>query len=157
MTDKDPSITLINDAITRLLARREHSRHELLLKLAQKGLDAQLCRQQLDLYSDNDVQSEQRYADMLVRSRVSKGIGEQRIRGELRQHEIDSGVVEQVLAQLQIDWFALAKQTALAKFAHLWPMDWQQQQKSQRFLHYRGFNSEQIRYALEELKNEENY
>lgn len=147
MTDND--LKIINNAITRFLARREHSRQELLTKLVSRGLDETLCRQQIDAFTEQNIQSDRRYAESLVRSRAQKGQGENRIKAELREHNISTNVFYEVNQELEIDWFELARSVALHKYGECPPKDWQEQQKRSRFLQYRGFSLEQIKYAVE--------
>lgn len=145
MTDND--LKIINNSITRLLARREHSRHELLNKLLARGMDAKLCLEQLDKFTEKDIQSDIRFTESLFRARTQKGYGENRIKGELREHNIDGDIAQQVMAELEIDWFELAASVARQKFGEFPAADWQEQQKRNRFLQYRGFTLDQIKYA----------
>lgn len=144
---------IISNCIQQLLARREHSKVELARKLHSKGFDAQLCAEMIERYAVENVQSDMRFAEMLVRSKVSKGQGVERIRNELREHQIDQQAIQLALQsseqELQLDWFELAKQVRQKKFGQSVPQDWQQKQKQQRFLQYRGFTLEQIDYALQ--------
>ena len=78
----DPNRKIIIDAITRMLARREHSRVEARTKLSQKGFDPEAYLPVLQEFTDADIQSDSRYAEMRVRACASKGIGPQRIQRE---------------------------------------------------------------------------
>ena len=146
MTDNE--VKIINNAITRLLASREHSRQELLNKLINKGFDANLCRQQIEKFSNENIQSDNRFTEVFVRSKAQKGFGESRIRMELREHDIDGAAVSEAIQELEIDWFELAVQVLNKKFGSQSVGDWKEQQKRQRFLQYRGFTGEQIKYAM---------
>jgi regulatory protein len=145
MTDNESKI--INYAITRYLAAREHSRHELLNKLLRKEHDAQLSQQQIDKFSQADIQSDQRFAESLVRGRVNKGIGEQHIRSELKEHYIEQELVSQAFEVQDEDWFELALKVYIKKYGDTLAVSWQEQQKRSRFLQYRGFSYEQIHYV----------
>lgn len=145
----DEQVKIINNAITQFLSRREHSLKELRNKLQLKGLDSTLCDAQLEKFVKGDIQSDARFAEMIVRSRANKGQGLNRIRQELNEHQIDSGLIHDAIADLNIDWFELARQVALKKYSGSIPKDWTERQKRQRFMQYRGFTLEQINYALE--------
>ena len=149
MTDNANKI--INYTITRYLAAREHSRHELLRKLLLKEYDQALSLQQLDKFSAANIQSEARFAESLVRGRINKGFGEQYIRSQLTEHRIEPGIISQAIenciTELQIDWYELACQVLAKKYREVPAKNWQEQQKRNRFLQYRGFDHEQIRYA----------
>ncbi|GAB2709479.1 regulatory protein RecX [Aliiglaciecola sp. 3_MG-2023] len=146
MSDND--VKIINHSITRLLARREHSRHELVTKLTLKGLDRNLVKQQIDLFAEKDIQSDKRFVEAFIRNRVLKGQGLQRIQVELQQHNIDDSALSTALADCETDFAETAIQAYRKKYANKPIQDWQDKQKRMRFLQYRGFNHEQIRVAL---------
>ncbi len=82
----DPFSTLINR-----LARREHSRAELdrKLKTFHPELLAPERNELLDRLEELNLQSDLRFAEMLIRSRLFRGQGRRRIEQELTQHAID--------------------------------------------------------------------
>ena len=147
MTDNPRKI--IKHELTRLLSKREHSQHELLLKLKSKGYCAETSENLLQEFAHANIQSDERFAEMLVRSRVNKGQGFNRIRSELNEHDISEYVLLQLERELEIDWFELAKSVAQKKYRSSDVSDWQQKQKCMRFMIYRGFTSEQANYAME--------
>jgi len=137
----------IREIVTRLLARREHSVAELYQKLQQRGFDAELYMPIVAKFTRADIQSDLRFAEGFARQSVSKGHGLQRICAALKQRQVADGVIQHALAELEVDWFELARQVFLKKFGLNTEGDWQQQQKYFRYLQYRGFSHEQIRYA----------
>ena len=147
MSDNDRKI--ITHTITHLLSRREHSRKELLSKLVRKGLPLGLCEEQIAKFVENDIQSDVRFAESLIRGRVAKGQGENRVRQELREHNISDSAVSSALTEIDPDWFELARRVKVKKFGEQTEVDWQKKQKQIRFLQYRGFTHEQIQYAME--------
>ena len=155
MTDNECKI--INYTITRYLAAREHSRHELLRKLRLKEHDLELSLQQIDKFSAANIQSEARFSESLVRGRINKGFGEYYIRCQLSEHKIDQELIntaiENCVIELQVDWYELACEVLGKKYRNMPANDWQEQQKRSRFLQYRGFDHEQIRYANQKLGN----
>ena len=146
MTDADRKI--IRETLTSLLARREHSQAELLIKLALRELDAELGRQVLQEFIERGWQSDLRFAESFARQRVAKGQGELRIRAELRQRQVADDHIQHALEALQVDWFEIAKKLYQRKYSRP-ATDWKEQQKRMRYLQYKGFSSEQIRYACE--------
>ncbi|MFT6899276.1 MAG: regulatory protein [Paraglaciecola sp.] len=96
--------------------------------------------------------SEKRFAQVMVRSRISKGVGEQRIQRELAEHEISHELIEAAFSEQDQDWDELALQVYVKKFGLIAPKDWQEQQKRNRFLQYRGFSHEQIRGVYPSLR-----
>ena len=86
----DPFDTLINR-----LARREHSRVELdrKLKTYHPELSQTERNQLLDRLVELNLQSDMRFAEMLIRSRLFRGQGRRRVEQELAQHAIDRSEV----------------------------------------------------------------
>ncbi|MCW8107656.1 recombination regulator RecX [Alteromonas ponticola] len=139
----------IIDATTRLLARREHSEVELVQKLIQKGFDPASVQPVLIEFQQADIQSDKRFAESRVRHAANKGIGPNRVRAELSQHQIDDEFIHVAFSETDIDWFELAKAVHTKKYASQKPDTFKDKQKQRQFLQYRGFTFEQIQYAME--------
>ncbi|WP_340677291.1 regulatory protein RecX [Paraglaciecola sp.] len=152
MTVEDEQL-VIKHTITRLLAMREQSLHELALKLRQRNFNGELVQEWLNKFSCADLQSELRFAEMLARSRINKGLGELRLKNEFNQHNISQDIVKRVLQDLSPDWFELALQALNKKNARQGINSAKEQQKYYRFLQQRGFSAEQIHYAIQSLKD----
>ncbi|WP_299072642.1 regulatory protein RecX [uncultured Paraglaciecola sp.] len=150
MAENDSKI--IKYTLTRLLAGREHSEHELLKKLMQRDFERSLCIEWIEKYKQHKLQSNERFAESLIRGRANKGIGELRIRQELKEHQITAEIVAQAMDELSVDWFELVLKVYEKKYKGEAPKDYKEQQKQQRFLYSRGFTPEQIRYAIETSK-----
>lgn len=148
MTDSENKI--IDQHLSRYLARREYSCHELVYKLQAKGFEFAAITARLQYWQSRDWQSDRRFALQLVRDRVSKGYGQRRIRSELQEHQISSSEVQEVFAlidtELEVDWFELALHVTHKKFGANPPAD--NVRKIQQYLYRRGFDYEQIQYAL---------
>lgn len=134
-----------------LLARREHSHHEVKQKLLQKfsDLDLNQVEDVLERLHQAGLLCDQRFADIWVRSRYTQGKGELRIRMELRQKGVDENKQQLAMSQDNLDWFELARQVRSRKSVDL-PIDAKDKAKLYRFLANRGFTSDQIQYALSE-------
>lgn len=132
-----------------LLSRREHSSHELLDKLRQRGADDDLAQATLERCQLEQYQSDQRFAEMLLRHCISKGQGLAVLRQLSRQHRLDQELLQQALDSAEPDWFELARSCAHKKFGELAASSDKERLKRMAFLQRRGFNSEQIRYALQ--------
>lgn len=134
-----------------LLARREYSRAELVQRLQKKSFDDAAIDECLDTLIEQDLQSDTRFAASFVRSRILRGQGVIRIKGELRQRGIDQETLktafETVEESEQVDWFELARDTLTRRFSS--PGDNPKERaRRERFLANRGFDFEQIRYAI---------
>ncbi len=155
------SLSAIRDAALYRLGAREHSRWELQQKLALKlqrsGADDALITAiatVLDSLEADGYLSDRRFAESFVRSRHDRGQGMLRIRQELRQRGITNELAEEAFALLDYDWFELARSVRERRFGLDAPVDRKSYAKQVRFLQYRGFNPDQVRYALQSDGNE---
>ncbi len=129
------------------LARREYGQTELINKLANKGYVRQVAEQAILKLTDDGLQSDQRFAESFVRSRVSQGKGPVRIRLDLGQRGIEAAGIEQAIEVAGADWHELAREVRLKKFGHTKAADFREKAKQMRFLQYRGFEQDHIRAA----------
>lgn len=132
----------------RLLARREHSRQELVLKLRQRGFEPASIEPILDEYEERDWLSDQRFADMLVRQRHEAGYGPLKIRADLQQKGI-TGTPQALSAVTEASWRETAVRARRKRFGleHI-REDWPVKARQAGFLSRRGFTSEQVEHAL---------
>jgi regulatory protein len=131
-----------------LLTGREFSRAELNKKLNTRFDDDPAIGSVLDQLQSEGLQSDSRYAGAFVRSRINRGHGQVRIRLDIRQKGISEELTNLALNNEEVDWFALARDVAMRKFGSVPAADLKAKAKRMRFLQYRGFNFEQIKYAL---------
>jgi regulatory protein len=125
-----------------LLARREHLRSELRLKLSRRFEDeAEICRV-LDQLEQDDLLSDQRFVDAYLLYRANRGYGPEHIREKLRNKGACSDLVTDLLAACDRDWAQLARQARLKKFGPQLPQDFKEKSRQMRFLQYRGFGGE---------------
>jgi regulatory protein len=155
MTDQDfDQLTAINPADIRLaamnlLARREHSRCELKQKLRKRFDDDELIDQQLDRLSEENLQSDSRYAESFLRQRINRGHGPMRIRQEMRQKGISDDEISAALEAEEPDWFVLAEEAYQRRFGALPPEDIKEKAKRSRFMQYRGFGLDHYQHLLD--------
>lgn len=138
-----------------LLSRRDHSEYELQQKLALKGHQAEVIDEVVKYCLELGYLSDVRYAESQARQMVHKGYGEQRLRQQLKEKRVAENVIEQVLTEQTIDWFELAKEVAHKKFKSGISLERSQYAKQVRYLQYRGFSFDQIRYALQASESDE--
>lgn len=132
----------------RLLARREHSRVELARKLRARGIPPELVDEVLAGLAARRLQSDERYAESLVNSRVSRGQGPVRIRRDLSQQGLPESEIDAALEAAGVDWYELARDTRRRRFGSEVPAEWKERARQARFLEYRGFTGDQIRAAI---------
>ena len=146
--EEDGSVE-IEQKLVELLARREHSRQELLRKLAQRGYGFDEVEPVLADLTAQGLQSETRFAEHYARDREQRGYGPVRIRQELRERGIDDGLIATALDELGVDWFAAARAARHKRFGPGVPDEFREQARQLRFLQNRGFDAEQCRAALQ--------
>jgi regulatory protein len=145
---QDLSESELRVAAINLLSRREYSRHELLQKLSQRSSNIEQIEQLLERLTSAGYQSDQRFAESFLRSRINRGLGRMRIERELKDKGISIDLIDLVLQQ-DYDWFELAYEAGLKKSQNLDLSDYKEKQKLFRYLAYRGFAMDQIQYAVE--------
>ena len=130
------------------LARREHGRGELLDKLTRFGFDADVADDAVAQLVDDGLQSDSRFAEAFVRSRINQGKGPVRIRTDLRERGLGGSAIDLALEEADEDWYALACEVRLKKFGPDTPSDFRDKAKQMRFLQSRGFEPDQIQAAV---------
>jgi len=150
MDDKQQPIkpSQIRSSAMSILAGREYLRCQLAAKLAKKFDNSELINEELNKLALENLQSDTRFVEAFIRSRISRGQGELRIRLDLQQRGANKALISQLLNEVDIDWYELAQKTAVSKFGSNSPVDDKEKAKRMRFLQYRGFSFDQISHAL---------
>ena len=137
------------DTAMGLLARREHAQAEIKRKLRDRGYDSELALEVVDDLTQRRLLSDERFAEMFIRSRAERGQGPVRLRAELRQLQIPSEQIDRLLVAAEVDWIELARSVRLRKFGKQAANSLGERAKQVRFLQYRGFTAAQICAALD--------
>ena len=138
----------------RALGRREHSARELEHKLTRAGLDGEAAVEVVNGLGEEGWQSDQRYADLLTRARVSQGYGPLRIAAELSSRGVDDALIRAALADIDGDW--PERLQALYRRRYPEPAGSAKEHASRyRYLASRGFTSSQIRAVLKHIPEED--
>jgi regulatory protein len=135
----------------RLLARREHSRRELLDKLALRGFNRDEVEPVIDGMAEQNWQNDERYTECYVRQRIQNGYGPMRIRYELQQRGINDVELD-LQAEEQGGWQKLLLDVYLGKYGDEKSLTQNEWLKRSRFLQQRGFSGEMIKQVFGELK-----
>lgn len=143
LTESELRVAAIN-----LLSRREYSRHELYQKLIARTSSETVLEKILNRLEEAGYQSDLRFSESFLRSRINRGLGKMRIERELKEKGIQQDLIEQCF-QTDTDWFELAYESGLRKFHSLNLSDYKEKQKAFRYLAYRGFSMEHIHFAVE--------
>jgi len=130
------------------LARREYGQTELIRKLADKGFDRDASAEAVTRLTEDGLQSDDRFTEAFVQSRINQGKGPVRIRLDLGQKGISDSTIEIALEEAVADWRALAREQRIKKFGRNPPPDFKEKARQMRFLQYRGFEQDHIQYAF---------
>ncbi|KAF1027119.1 MAG: Regulatory protein RecX [Acinetobacter bereziniae] len=136
-----------------VLTRREYSKADLIEKLMTLAQNREEVLTLVDELSENNYQSDQRVAEMTVRSQVRKGKGPNRIKLALRAKHLDKSLVQQDIAE--IDWYEQAYQLKVKKYGFEVSKDPKIKAKQIRFLQYRGFEMDAIMKAISRKENDD--
>ncbi len=123
-----------------LLARREQSGRELKRKLVQKGVGRDEAAEAVGALSDDSLQSDDRFAGMMVRRRIADGHGPQRIAAELAAHGLAREQIQRAIAEEDPDWEQQADRVYRRKFGVGPAADGKERMKRAAYLTQRGFS-----------------
>lgn len=141
---QDADALCVRIAAMNMLSRREHSQLELVFKLVDKGADESVAEQVVQELAQQNLQSDQRFTEMLVNSHIYKGRGPLRLQQDVQQHGVAEDLFQPVLDDLQVDWQALVQQVYEKKYGDSCVDGYNERAKRMRFLQGRGFSTSQI-------------
>ncbi len=131
------------------LGQREFSVKDFRTKLERVCEDTEMIENLLEDFIARDWLNEQRYMTSFVRQKISAGLGQYRIKQELNQHGIKQDQSELYFEELEFDWFEQALATYRKKYGVGDCQDFKEKAKRFRYMQYRGFSPDQIKYAME--------
>lgn len=132
------------DCAMRLLCRREHSAFELVTKLTQKGFSRADVNEVIAECQRLGLQCDTRFVESYCSSRIRQGYGPLRIREELLAKRVDRELIDNVLLEEQDNWVCHARALWLKKYGKQDDIPFNELQKQQRFMLYRGFPTDII-------------
>lgn len=144
----------ITKLITKYLSIREHSKLELQNKLTQKGHDSNDIRDCIDEFSSKDIQSDTRFTEEFIRSKLKKNKGPRLVSSELTARGISDSLINKKISEISYQEWCNAALKALVKKLHGASVSIDNKDKIYSFLISRGFDHKMIKYALDEQKNE---
>ena len=128
-----------------LLARREHSRKELKTKLRQGGYDGDETVAALDRLGAQHYQDDDRFAEVLLRSRIAQGYGPLRLRVDLKSHGVPDARIRELLEEAAADWNAQAAAQLRRRYGSAGSTDHAERARRAQFLLRRGFSAATVR------------
>jgi regulatory protein len=142
------AFTVIYNKGLDLVSRREHSRHELMQKLAKRYPQTSLIIEEaLDKLEINKILDDERFAEMYINARARKGFGPKKIEMELNAKRVDSILISNAL-EVYETWLENAQKELKKKFKDQKPTDYQSKMKQKQFLFMRGFSASIIDKVL---------
>lgn len=135
----------------RLLARREHSRVELLRKLSVKGFQKSDILKALNQLEGEGLLSDARFTEIYIRARRQRGFGPLRIARELAERGIAQERIDDHLHFRSEEWFDLARSEFAKRFGKQRVRNDKERARQARFLQGRGFDTDVIFRVLDEL------
>jgi len=127
-----------------LLARREHSAHELRQKLKSREFDLDDIDAALQSLQRDGLLADERFTEAYVNHRFNAGVGPLKIRHELRQKGVAESLADEYLESYAQRWDELMRQQRVRKYGELIPADYAERMKQARFLQNRGFSPESV-------------
>jgi len=155
MTDIKPSN--VRRAAMDLLARREHSRYEIVVKLTRRfGENSELFEKEVGKLTGEGLQSDRRLAEAFIRARTNRGRGPVKIKMELRAKQVGEEIISSAFEECGVDFSALAQAVAVKKFRDelgkvagmetlgIGTLDIKIKARISRFMQQRGFSYDHI-------------
>ncbi len=146
---EDVSPADIRLAAMNLLARREHALGELRKKLRRRFDDEAMLETQLQKLVDENLQSDDRYAESFARLRALRGYGPARVRQEMREKSISDAAIARAFEVAGLDWWALAEEVFRKKFGAPGRVELKEKARRTRFMQYRGFSADHYQHLLD--------
>ncbi|MDE2257682.1 MAG: regulatory protein RecX [Xanthomonadaceae bacterium] len=144
MRKSKPDSSSASDKALGLLARREHSARELKSKLTRKGLDADESAAALADLQGKNYQSDARFGEMLVRTRIAGGYGPRWILAELATHGIADEAAQMLIEAAEPDWPNLVRDLLRRRYGAKPVADLGERRKRAAFLLRRGFDAHTV-------------
>ncbi|MEH6345463.1 MAG: regulatory protein RecX [Bermanella sp.] len=132
-----------------LLARREYSYSELEKKLLLVSEDHETILRILDWLVEMELQNDERFTQMYLRSRALGGYGPVRIKLDLKQKGINEFLIENSFEELAFEWSEEVDRLIIKKVKDLSLEDMKLKNKVMGYLQRRGYTLNQIYSGFE--------
>ena len=144
--DEAPSLNKMRAFAYRLLGRREYSEFELGQRIRQKWADAEGIQELVAALVEENLVSDERFSESLIRIRLQRFQGPLKIKAALRSKGISDSIISSRLYAGTIDWTELAKQWLERQ--HPDRISFEEKKKYYRRLINRGFAHDHAMDAL---------
>ena len=136
-------LSLIYNKALDILSRREHSAHELKLKLHKKYEAISEIEEVITKLESNNLLNDFRFAETYARIRKRKGFGPNKIHYELTNKGIKESISNEIISA-EDGWGDAALQAFKKKYKDGISEDTKERLKQKNFLHNRGFSFKEI-------------
>ena len=127
-----------------LLSRREHSFKEVIDKLKNRVDSREKLFQELTKLKEENLQSDERFAESYTTSRSVKGFGPEKISFELKSKGISENLISKIVYSDEINWMEIIKKEFSKKFFVNNDFVEEDIPRAKKFLLQRGFAFDQI-------------
>lgn len=128
-----------------MLAKRDYALGEARAKLVERGASASDATAAVADFASRGYLNDARFAEKYVSYGARRGQGPSRIARELRERGVESQLITDALAAGP-DWRELCDELRRRRFGAAAPRSWAEKAKQARFLQYRGFSSDHIKF-----------
>jgi regulatory protein len=128
-----------------LLSRREHSFNEIIYKLKDRVDSEGRLFEELTKLKEENLQSDERFAESYTRSRSVKGFGPEKISYELKSRGISENLISKIVYSDEINWMEIIKKEFSKKFIIEKDFAKEDISRAKKFLLQRGFEFDQIK------------
>ena len=132
-----------------MLARREHSNRELRTRLSKSGYADEEIEAALGLLRDQHYQDDDRFAEMLLRTRVAQGYGPLHLRAELKSHGLADRRIGELLDAAEVAWDVCAANQLRRHYGVGGATDHAERVRRAQFLLRRGFGAATVRVVTQ--------
>ena len=116
-------------------------------KLLEKGFETDCVSIILEKLRDENLQSDYRFSEGYIRYRGRRGFGPRHISLDLEKRGVTSSVISEAFEAAEVDFYETAVSVFSKKFSAK-AKSLAEKARQQRFMEYRGFFSEHVKYAL---------
>ncbi|MDY6943138.1 MAG: regulatory protein RecX [Pseudomonadota bacterium] len=132
----------------RLLAKREYAVGEIRRRLAPYAQSNGVLEATMGRLVDDGYLSDERFAEVFVRSHIERGDGPFKIRHQLAERGVSENTISRWLPDDETLWRRQLEKVRQKRFGEKPPADRRAWLKQARFLEQRGFGASQIRQVL---------
>ena len=136
----------------RLLARRDHAKNELKIKLESKAQDIEVINKVIDKLEKDGYLDDKAFAIKYLRYRSELGFGPKKILFEMKNKGLDDRNIQESFDKFNSSWVELTKHAFQKKFGQIKSseINTKDYKKRIRFLAQRGFSYNDIKIVLRE-------